>query len=137
MSGKQAAAKSMKVHANPNWALRSFAGAVKTFLPLIAIPNLCLVTDGEEPSIARRSDPAFIVRWRDGGADYCQSRLVTGIQNHIGMQEQQVRGGASGDRIHRLVLSHAAAGMGPASASAYGQTCASLPRQHPDRRLSS
>ena len=103
MSGKLAAAKSMKVYANPNWALRSFVGAVKTFLLLIAIPNLCLVTAGEEPSIARRSDLAFIVRWRDGGADYCQSQLVTGIQNHIGMHDQQVRGGASGDRIHRLV----------------------------------
>ena len=52
---------------------------------------------------------------------------MTGIQNHIGMLEQQVRGGASGDRIHRLVGGHAAAGMGPASASAYGQTCAASP----------
>ena len=76
MSGKLAAANSMKVHANPNWALRSFDGAVKTFLLLIAIPNLCLVTAGEEPSIARRSDLAFI--------DECGGETVEPIIANLG-----------------------------------------------------
>ena len=124
----------MKVHANPNRA-KFRRRAVKTFL--IDIPNLCLVTAGEEPSIARRSDLAFIVRWRDGGADYCQSRLVTGIQNHIGMLEQQVRGGASGDRIHRLVVGTRSSRNGASISISIRPDMCCFPQQHPDRRPSS
>ena len=68
-----AAAKSMKVHANPNRA-KFRRRAVKTFL--IDIPNLCLVTDGEEPSIARRSDLAFI--------DECGGETVEPIIANLG-----------------------------------------------------
>ena len=85
------------------------------------------------------------------GADYCQSRLVTGIPDHIGRGvggTQQVRGGASGavagysvvymkagvcfinisiSQHDRMLCSQHCVGMGPGWASAYGQTCASPP----------
>ena len=78
---------------------------MKIFLLIVDIPSV--------PRHGRRGADCKTVRSRihravERPADYCQSRLVTGIQNHIGMQQQeeeqlagaqQVRGGASGGRI--------------------------------------